>query len=146
MEQGMLTRLAAFLGSAALLAGCVDLPDAPLLARDVTPGSPLADRVEAADAAARGAGYPDLASVPSVPSDVRGEAEYRTAAGELLTGREELEAWTAANPPELTDTERFAATARDGVGIDPATLPPAPTPEESAAYARAQQQRAAPRD
>jgi hypothetical protein len=146
MTAAMLTRSVSVLLAAAALAGCADLPEPPLVSRAVDATSPVSARVLEADAAARAQPYPDIAAIPSVPTDLRTEAEWRAAGGEIVGAGDQLQAWKAANPPELTDTEAWAAGQRASVGIDPSTLPPAPTPEESAAYARAQRERATPRD
>lgn len=142
----MLTRAVLFLSMAASLAACVDLPERALSSRAVDPTSPLGRSIREADAAAAVAAYPDIAAIPSIPADVRSEAEWRAAAGAVVAEGEGLESWRASNPPELTDPDAFAAATRAAVGLDAATLPPAPTPEESAAYARAQRERATPRD
>lgn len=142
----MLTRAATILTASLTLAACVDIPDPPLVSRSIDPTSPLSQRIRQADVAARDQPFPDLSTVQAVPTDVRPQAAWDAAAAEITGEGDVLVAWRAANPPELTDTEAFAARQRAGIGLDPRSLPPAPTPEESAAYAREQRQRATPRD
>jgi hypothetical protein len=146
METAMLTRTVLILCATAILAGCVDIPDPPILSRAVDPTSPVSQRVRQVDVASRDLPYPDLNATPSVPGDARSQAAWNEAAATVVVERERLEQWRAANPPYLTDTEAFAAETRASVGLDLATLPAAPTPEESADYARRQRERAAPRD
>ena len=123
-----------------LAAACVDLPDPPIVSRAVDPTSPAAQQVLRAEAEARTRDYPTFADVQAYPTDVRSPAAFNSAAQEVITTREALQRWQQANPPELTNTEAFAAGQR--AQIDVSDLPPAPTPEESAAFAAAQRRAA----
>ncbi len=125
-------------------AGCMGLglPEPPIVTREVDPTSPAAQAVLRAEQAAFSAEYPKWSDVEPYPTDVRPPAEWNAAAREVIADHTALARWRAANPAELTDTEAFAQSQRDKIGLDPATLPPAPTPEQSAAYAAEQRRRA----
>lgn len=132
--------------AAGLLSGCaLPFPDPPVTSRGVDPTSPVADRILREDNAEVSPSYPRFSDIPAVPTDVRPPEAWNAAVGEVQAERAELDRWLDANPPELTDTEAFAERQRNAVGLDPLTLPAAPTPEESAAYARQQRERATPR-
>lgn len=136
--------LGAAVVAGALLSGCaIPFPDPPITTRAVDPTSPVANRILREDNAAVPPDYPRFSDIPSVPTDVRPQAAWNAAVAEVQAGRTELERWRAENPPELTDTEAFAARTRAAVGIDPSALPSAPTPEQSAEFARRQRDRAA---
>lgn len=140
----MFTRPLIALSLAALAGACAQLPEPPIVSRAVDPTSPAAQRVLQAERVAAEGPYPTFQAIPPVPTDVRPLAAWNAATTELQGDRGRLEAWRAANPPELTDTEAWAATGRAQLGIDPKTLPPAPTPEETAAYVKSLQGRATP--
>lgn len=123
-------------------AGCVGIPEPPIVGRAVDPTSPAAQAVLRAEQAAYTAEYPDWQDVQPYPTDVRPPSAWNTAARGVMADRAALQGWRAANPAELTDTEAFAQSGRAAIGFDPATLPPAPTPEQSAAYAAEQRRRA----
>lgn len=141
----MVSRMIRFLALAAgsLVAACAQIPDPPLVSREVDPTSPAAQRVLRAAEEARTGPYPTFADLPPYPTDVRPLTAWNAAATDVLGARDAIESYKAANPPELTDTEAFARSQREAIGFDPRTLPPAPTPAESAAYAREQRERAA---
>ena len=126
-------------------AGCVAFPDPPVVSRAVDPTSPVAQTILRADNAEVSPAFPRFSGIPAVPTDVRPPEAFNQAVAALQVTGAEMDRWRAANPPELTDTEAFAARARAEVGLDPAALPRAPTPEESAAFAREQAARAQPR-
>lgn len=144
MCRPMLKRTLSSMTIAALLGGCVPFPDPPLTSRAVDPTSPVANTILRADNAERPPAFPTFRDIPAVPTDVPPVTHWNQAVRQLQGAGAELDAWKQANPQELTDTEVFAATARAELGLDPATLPPAPTPEESAAFAREQAGRATP--
>jgi hypothetical protein len=141
----MVSRMIRYLAPAIglLACACADIPDPPIVSRAVDPTSPAAQRVLRAAEEARTAPYPTFADVEPYPTDVRSPAAWNQAAQGVINERESLERWRAANPAELTNTDAFAQAQRESFGFDPSTLPPAPTPAESDAYARAQRQRAA---
>jgi hypothetical protein len=138
-----LIRLAAPFALILLVSACAQIPDPPILSRAVDPTSPAAQRVLRAAEEAQSASYPTFADLQPYPTDVRTPAEWNAAATGVMSDRDALAQWRRANPPELTDTEAFARSQRQAFGFDRDSLPPAPTPEESAAYARAQRERAA---
>ena len=136
----------AAVAGALLLSGCaIPFPDPPVTSRTVDPTSPVANTILREDNAERARPYPTFQGIPNVPTDVRPPQAWNAAVREVQAGRTELEQWRAANPAELTNTEAFAARQRAAVGLDPTTLPRAPTPEESAAFARRQKETATPR-
>ena len=139
----MVSRMIRFVAPAAglLAAACVEIPDPPIVSRAVDPTSPAAQRVLRAAEEAKTAPYPRWTDVPTYPQDVRPLTAWNAAAEDVMGARDELGRWRQANPPELTDTEAFARSQREQVDVG--DLPPAPTPEESAAYAREQRARAA---
>ena len=145
----MVSRMIRFIAPAAglMAAGCIqlpdapDLPDLPIASRAVDPTSPAALRVLQAAEAARTAEFPSFQDIPAYPNDVRPPAAWNAAARDVMGARDSLQQWRRANPPELTNTEAFARSQRQAVG-DVSALPAAPTPEESAAYAREQRRRA----
>jgi hypothetical protein len=145
MWRAMLKRTFGLLTICAGLGGCVPFPDPPLTSRAVDPTSPVANTILRADNAERPPAYPTFRGIPAVPTDLRPADDWNKAVTALQGAGAELDEWKRANPAELTDTEQFAARTRAEVGLDPANLPPAPTPEESAAFAREQVQRATPR-
>jgi hypothetical protein len=126
---------------ACLAASCAQIPDPPIVSRAVDPTSPAAQRVLRAAEEARDAPYPTFQDAPSYSTDVRAPAAWNAAVRDVKAAGTALDRWRAANPAELTDTEQFARTQRQAVG-DVSNLPTAPTPEESAEYARQQRQRA----
>lgn len=139
-------RSAAAVAGALSLSGCaLPFPDPPVTSRSVDPTSPVANRILREDNAEVARSYPTFRDIPAVPTDIRPQAAWNAAVAEVQAGRTELEQWRAANPPELTNTEAFAARQRAAVGLDPSTLSRAPTPEESAEFARRQRETAAPR-
>lgn len=139
-------RAAAAVVGGLTLSGCaIAFPDAPVTSRTVDPTSPVANRILREDNAEAAPSYPTFQDIPSVPTDIRPQSAWNAAVGEVTAGKRELEGWKAANPQELTDTEAFAARQRGAVGIDPRALPRAPTPEESAEFARRQRESATPR-
>lgn len=138
-----LGRLGLAIGFAALAAGCASLPkfkyaeDAPI---DIS--SPVAKDVIAAD---RHPGpYPRFADIPKLPHDVRSAADWEKAvvavkADEAALDREASE--VAAAP---SNTDAFAAEARQAAAVSPADLPTPAAQAESAAYAKALRDRVKP--
>lgn len=143
----MVSRMIRFLAPAIglLASGCIQFPDPPIASQAVDPTSPAAQRILRAAEEARTAEYPSFQGVPTYPQDVRSPAAWNAAARDVMGAGDRVERWREANPQELTDTEAFARAQRQAVG-DLSTLPTAPTPAESAAYARQQRQRAVPKD
>jgi len=135
MVSRMIRLLAPALGLMA--SACIQFPDPPVVSQAVDPTSPAAQTVLRAAEAAKSAEYPSFQDIPAYPRDVRSPAAWNASARDVIGAGNVVERWRKANPQELTDTEAFARAQRRELG-DLSDLPPAPTPEESAEYARRQ--------
>ena len=117
------------------LSGCVGNPFGDA---QVDPNSPVA--AEVARVANSNKPYPTFASIPAVPKDVRAPGQYGRDARAMTAARDDIEAKTAPETWQLTDTEGFAATARRDAGQEAAPTDTGAT----AAFANTQRQRATP--
>ena len=102
------------------LAGCVDTRAyAPA---GVDPKSTAADIVRSRLAERQP--YPDLRRLPAAPKDVPAPKAFAAQAAAQRAARARLQAWVAAHPPEVADTEAYAGLQRARVP-DPARDAPA---------------------
>jgi hypothetical protein len=129
---------ARFLGGAAacaLLGGCVGNP---LAEAQVDPRSPVA--AEVPNAIRAGPDYPTFAEIPAAPKDLRPKPLYGAQAAELDRTRAQVVRETAPDTWTLSNTEGFAAQARQAAGPEVAPASPADTE----AFANALRKRATP--
>jgi hypothetical protein len=128
-------RLVAGAAACTLLCGCVGNPfeDAK-----VDPRSPIA--AEVAKSVHADAAYPTFKSIPPIPKDVRPHRQYGQQAAQIEKDAGTLRAETADSTWTLTDSEAFAAKAREDAGPLPAPIEPGGTE----AFARDQKARATP--
>jgi hypothetical protein len=80
--------------------------------------------------------YPSFRDIPATPTDVRTPAQWAQAVGEVKAEGRALDAWAAANPPEIQDVAAYAAQARAGLGVGPQDAPPADQNARTEALAR----------
>jgi hypothetical protein len=137
-------RLAVLFGAAAGLAGCTE--PARILGVTSLPvdsSSPVAKDVIAASQ--RPGPFPHFAEIPKTPTDIRPVSAWHEAVTDLQQRQAVLVAEVAALPPAPTDTEAFAAAARQRAAAPALATPPAADAEEQAkAYAKALRERATP--
>lgn len=136
--------LAVIFGAAAGLAGCVEssrifgLTSAP-----VDSSSPVAKDV--IYASEHPGPYPRFSEIPRTPTDVRPVSAWRADVTDLQHRKADVEGEVAALPPTATDTEAFAASARQRASAPPLATPPAAqTEQQTQAYAKALRKRATP--
>jgi hypothetical protein len=125
--------LMASAGACAMLCACVGNPfkDAK-----VDPRSPIA--AEVAKSVRADAAYPTFNSIPPVPKDVRPHRQYGQQAAQIEKDAGTLRAETADSTWTLSDSEAFAAKAREDAG----PVPPPIEPGATEAFARDQKARA----
>jgi hypothetical protein len=137
-------RLAVIFGAAASLAGCVESGRIfGLASPPVDSSSPVAKDV--IYASEHPGPYPRFSDIPKTPTDIRPVSGWRAAVTSLQSRKARVEAEVAALPPAASDTEAFAASARERATAPPLATPPAAnTEEETRAYAKALRKRATP--
>lgn len=123
------------------LAGCAETP-LSRYAGPVDAQSSAADAVR--EASAHPDAYPDLKRLPPVPRDLRPAPAYGSQAAALKTDKGALDAWKAAHPALVDDTDAYAEAAR-GRTLDPAkAAPPPDQAQRSEAWAAKMREAAKP--
>ncbi|MGA0600492.1 hypothetical protein ACO2Q3_07270 [Caulobacter sp. KR2-114] len=113
----------------------------PAQAASATPAPGLAPDIVAA--AQRPQGFPSFCSIPKMPTDVRGVAEWKAAVLDIRQSGAALQRQTAPGTWSLDgSTSGFAAESR-GEAEAPPPMTPA-TPDDTAAFARQLKDRATP--
>lgn len=130
-------RLAASAGACALTAACVTFPAEKAAVDPTTNLGPDIARAEQASGA-----YPSFRDIPAIPKDIRSDAAYARAAGEVNQALAQLEADTAPNTWTLEATDSFAAGEQ--ARFDRAPVPGAAEAAATEAFARRLRERATP--
>ena len=135
---------AVLFGAAAILAGC-STPAAEVAgfrSPAMDPKSPVYQDVMYA---ARHPGpYPRFADIPKAPTDIRPISAWATAVASIESDKAHLDSVVASLPPPPTDTEAFAANARDQVKAPGLEAPTPETADQTQAYAQSLRARATP--
>ncbi len=133
--------LCSFGAAAVALAGCVSAPE-----RRAAPAKPLPPELQQRLETVRGErpGFPRFSDIPFTPDDVRTPVQFRAAVDAVKAEGAELQAWIAANPPEMDDVSGFAEATRRRLGLGPADAPPADQAAQIEAMARELRRKAEP--
>ena len=138
-ETGKIVRLGVlFCGAALGLAACAS----PFSPPPADPASPVAAAANAAAKASKRADRPSFIDIPAIPTDIRTPVQFKKAVGAEKLAAAKLMRDTAPSTWTLSDTEGYAAKARNFAKVP---APAAPTDADRAAteaFAKAARERA----
>jgi hypothetical protein len=133
----------AALALAGMAAGCARIPNEKMWDfGGVDPNSKVAADVEAAEHAP--GPYPKINKIPTMPTDLRSTAAWKTAVVSEQTAKHELETTAAAIPFTLNNTEGYATSTQARINPALSGQAPADAQAQAEAYAAAQAARATP--
>ena len=139
------TRLALAIAMAAGVAGCLhEGKTAGRVAGGRAIDGPSAVARDVAYAARHPGPYPRFIDIPNIPTDIRPASAWRQAVVDLQGQKAALDREAADLPPPLTDTESFAANAREEAKAPNAEAPSADASDQTKAYAKTLRERATP--
>jgi hypothetical protein len=119
--------IALTVGLAALAQGCASIEDGV---------GPLPDAMRTVAGDVEGRGYPDLARVPPVPTNLPGPAQFNRLEDRLVQERRALEASRGGQLPTAAEQSQvWADESRRQIERDPRSAPVADTSAEAQAWA-----------